>query len=269
MPDPGAGLASRRFLHGARAALSGFGFALRHGRVLSLCLAAMVVYAAVWGVMLWLASHYDARFAQAVLWQPTEAWWDAALWQITRVGAYVLFWVGAIAVAMALAMPVLSPLFSLLADRVDASYHGDDGAPMPPLPELLAEMLRGFGRALVLVAIQLGGSVGLWLAGLVLSFVVPPLGPIFTVLVGGSWNALWVAMTLSGFALENNRVDLRTQIGLLRGQLAQFVGFGVVAQVLAWLPFSVPFLVVAATLLVCRLHDHGHCPLPVRSKLQS
>jgi uncharacterized protein involved in cysteine biosynthesis len=250
-------------LHGALAALQGFGFAFRHRNLWLLCLAAMLAYALVWLAALALATHLTGPFVHAHLAQPGPASWQQALWQLERAGIYLLAWLLAAALALVLALPLLSPLFSWLAARTERHYFGHDGEPLPG--NALVEPVRALGRAVALSAIQLGGAILLWLTGIALGLIAPPVGSAFALLIGGGWNALWLTAVFIGFALDEHATPLSQQIKLLRQHAATWLGFGLVASVLAWLPPAVPFLVVSGSLLVCRLQAHGHLELRRRS----
>ena len=99
-----------------------------------------------------------------------------------------------------------------------------------------------------------------------MGLICPPLGTLVAVVVGGGWTALWFGMLGVSYALENNQVTLGTQMTILQQQAPLLLGFGIVAQFFAWLPLTVPLIVISATLLCCRLHRHGHCPLPTRDQ---
>jgi hypothetical protein len=262
--DPGEGSALRRFMAGLTAVAHGYGFALRHTDVLLLCGAAVVCYGAVWLTAIALAIHFDGLVVDALVSSLGNAAWQRALTQFSRALAYLAFWLAALTSAVAVAMPACAPVFSLLADRTERRWYAGCATPAQSWRAIAREMMAGVGRALLLAAIQLVGSVTLWLPGLALGFALPPLGSLYAAVVVGGWNALWYTMAATGFVLENNHTRARDQMTAVRSNWAIFIGFGAVAQWLAWLPPNVPFLVVGATLLTCRLRDHGRCRLPAR-----
>lgn len=267
-PQPARDSLARRVWTGATAALQGFGFAFAHRSLWLLCLISTVTYALIWLAVLGLATHLVQVWLRTHLLDSAESHllgsgpWHA-LWQLARAGVYLLAWLLAAAVALVVALPLLSPLFSWLAARTERQYFGQDSAESQALS--LVEPVRALGRAAALGGIQLGGSLLLWLLGLLLSLVAPPLGPPFALLVGGAWNALWLAALLIGFALDEHRTPLTEQIALLRRHAPTWLGFGAVASVLAWLPPAVPFLVVGGTVLVCRMHQRGDARLQGRT----
>ncbi len=262
-PDPLAGTPLHQAWTGFRAAGAGFGFTLRHGDLLSVAALAMALYLAVWVAFLWLAATWDGVAVAAVMGPAPESWWAVALWHVGRVLLYAALWLASLVLAATVALPVLSPAFAWLAERVEQRWYGAQ-VPGQTWGAFAVETLRGIGRGLALLVIEVTGGVALWAVGMVLTLAFAPLGALFTIAVGGGWGALALGATMSGFALENNRVPLAAQLALLRRRTAVWLGFGFAAQWLVWVPLTVPFLVVSATMLVCRLHDHGHCRLPAR-----
>jgi hypothetical protein len=263
-PDPGAGSPLRRFVAGLAAVAQGYGFALRHTDVLLLCGAALACYGAVWLAAIALAMRFDGVVVDALVSSLGNAAWQRALTQVARAFGYLAFWLATLTSAFALALPACAPIFSVLAERTERRWYAGCETPAHSWRAIAGEMMAGAGRALLLAAIQLVGSVTLWLPGLALGFVAPPLGPLYAALVVGGWNALWYTVAATGFVLENNHTRAHDQLMAVRSNWPVFVGFGAAAQWLAWLPPNVPFLVVGATLLTCRLRDHGHCRLPAR-----
>ncbi|MSP91020.1 MAG: hypothetical protein EXR79_04325 [Myxococcales bacterium] len=262
--DPLAGSRWRQFGRGFAAAFAGFGWVARHPDARIPVLVAVAVYVAVWLTALATAAAWDAPFARFAVHDLGHTWWQIALAATLRGLAYVLFWVLALLFALVFALPVCAPAFAWVADRTERRWFG--GAPVAGASwrTLAVEMARGLGRALALVTLQLVGAALLWLPGFVLGLALPPLGAAWAIGVGGCWNALFLALALGSFALDNARLPLPEQLALVRRAAPLLAGFGLAAQVLGWVPFTVPFLVAAATLLVCRLHGYGHCRWPTR-----
>ncbi len=265
--DPLAGHALSRLLAGLRAAPAGFRFALKHPAVLRWTLAAEVVYLAVWVAVIWAAAAYDARFVQWALWEPGPAWWQTALHSVAEVLLYVVFWLITLLGAYAVAMPITSPLFSFVAEATEAAFFGTDAPPGPPVAELVMELLRSVRRSVALLLVNVLGAAGIWLVSSVLGLVFPPAGTVVGVAFGGGWSALWIGMSGVNWVLENNRAPFAQQSRLARESVPLLLGFGLLAQWIAFIPLTAPFVVISGSMLVCRLHAHGRCPLPLREKL--
>ena len=263
-PDPVTGGRLRQVWGGVQAAFGGFGFAVRHGDVAAWVAGAVAWYLLIWVVVLWTAAAWDHDFAASVLWVRGPSWWESALWQVANVLVYLVFWVLALVLAFTIALPLMAPVFTMLSEVVERRFYGD-AAHLPYNPgELLRELAFSGARSFVLAIINVAGAAMIWGVGLMLSLIFPPLGTIFSLLVGGSWAAMWFAFMGMNWILENNRSALSQQFSLAGRQLPLMLGFGAVAQLLAWLPPTVPLIVVGATLLCCRLNRHGHVALPLR-----
>lgn len=257
--------AARAWL-GASMALRGVTFALRHADVLLGALGVLAVYAAVWLALLGVAARYDQALVQAWtadLGSGDGSWWRSGLASVARGAAYALVWAAAILVAWLLALPLCGPLLALLAERVEHRATGRVGAP-PAWHTLLAEMLRGAVRSAVMALLLAIGSAAVWLSGVALGALLPPVGGLWTLLAGGAWQALGVASMTASFALENQRTPLAEQLATLQRHRAIWLGFGATALPLCWLPLGVPFAVIGATLLVLHLHAAGELRLPAR-----
>lgn len=262
--DPAQGTPLRRAWQGMQAAFGGFGFAVRHGDVAAWVAGAVAWYLLIWIVVLWTAAAWDHDFAEALLWVRGPSWWESALWQAAQVLVYVVFWILALVLAFVVALPLMAPVFTLLAEVVERRFYGDVAHTAYSAAEMARELVNSLFRSLILALINVLGAAVIWAVGMALSLIFPPLGTIFAVVVGGAWAAMWFAFMGMNWLLENNRSALSHQFGLAGRQFPLMLGFGALAQVLAWLPPTVPLIVVGATVLCCRLNRHGHVALPLR-----
>lgn len=265
--DPVEGHALARAAEGARTVFRSLSFVARHPRVGRWLLLCMAAYTAVWVAVMWEAAAWQARFLDAVLGVKGTAWWQAALWEIGRALALLGWWLFAIVSVFAIAGPLLSPLFGMLAEAVETAFYGSEPAPLP-WPQRLREMAHGVGRAAILGGLQIGGSLLIAGAGFVAGLIFPPLGTLIGTVLGGGWSALWFAMIAMSHTLENHYVGVGRQLALAPRFTATLLGFGLAGQLFAWLPFAAPVLVVAGALLTCRLQTHGHIELPLRKQQQ-
>lgn len=266
LPDPTLGTGVQRFIAGVKCAFSGFAFTLRHGRVLAWCAGAVGLYLLLWGLILWLAAAWDQSFVTSLLWLRGPSWWESALWQMARFGLYLLFWIAAVLLAFVIALPLMAPVFTLLAEVVEQAFYGDAARLETSWAELAREMAVSLTRSAALSMFNLAGAAAIWAIGLAAGLVFPPLGTALGVVFGGGWAAMWLAIIGMSYVLENNRTPLAEQLRLPGRNLPLLLGFGTVAQVMAWLPLTVPLIVVSATVLCCRLGRHGHVGLSVRAQ---
>lgn len=267
--DPAIGGALRRLFSGLAAALAGIGVAFSERRILRWTLLAVAIYCVIWVAVIVVAAAWDARFVEALLWTPDASWWQGLLHRIASVLLYIVFWLAVLVATWMVAMPIVSPIFAFVAEAAECAFLDVPAPPTPALRELGVEAIRSVRRSLLLVGVNVAGAVCIWLVGVLSGLIFAPLGTAVGVVVGGGWACGWVALSSCSYVLENNRVSFADQMRLLRSMPTLMVGFGLVGQLLAILPFTAPFVVVSATVLICRLHRHGHCPLPVRDGLSA
>ncbi len=263
-PLPTALLARLRF--GARAAADGVGFPFKHPELFGLVALVLVCYGGVWLALLAVAARYDRQVVDWLVSPAGPQWWAQALTAVATGAAYALTWLAALIAAAALALPLCGPLLSLLADRVEHRYLGQTG-PLPAWTTLLAEMGRGLVRGLTLALLLAIGNLLLWLAGSALSALLPPVGALFGLVAGWTWQALGAAAMTAGYVFENQRTTLADQLATLQRHAAIWVGFGGLALPMCWIPLGVPFAVTGATLLALRLHLVGELTMPARAPL--
>lgn len=252
-----------------QAAFGGFGFAVRHGDVAAWVAGAVAWYLLIWVVVLWSAAAWDHDLAETLLWVRGPSWWESALWQAAKVLIYVVYWVLALVLAFTIALPLMAPVFTMISEVVERRFYGDAAHVSDSPRELLVELVNSGFRSLVLALVNVLGAAVIWGLGLLLGLIFAPLGTVFSLAVGGSWAAMWFAFMGMNWILENNRSALSQQFGLAGRQWPLMLGFGVVAQLLAWLPPTVPLIVVGSTVLCCRLNRHGRVALPLRDAWES
>ncbi len=241
---------------GARAIAEGPRIAFRHGDVLLLCGAAAAVYTLVWVAALWSAAAWDQDVAQWLVPTMGQAWWEQALQGFARGSAYLLVWLAAAAMALPLGLPLCAPVFSLLAERTEKALTG---RPPPGLSlwSLLRESARGLLRGLSIAVLQVAGTVAIGVLSFAVGLVIPPLGALISAVLAPCWNALGLSAMALSFALDNHQCRLADQLTLLQTERARLVGFGLVGQVVGWIPLLMPLVVVAGTALALRLHGEG------------
>ena len=263
-PSPISGSFFADFLGGARAAFGGFKWPLRDRRVALWTGLAIVVYVGIWTAAMWAAAHWDERVVKLLLWPRGPAWWQSALYEIAQALLYTVYWLAAVVMTFVVALPAVSPIFAFVAEATENAYFGDPIAHASSMSELVRELVLSVGRSLLLVCVHVAGSLTIWMVGFGAGLLFPPAASVVSVTVGGAWSALWIAMATMSWVMENNRAPLAQQLRLLTGQPGLLLGFGLIAQVLAWVPVTAPLVVVSSTVLVCRLNEHGQCALPLR-----
>lgn len=262
--DPLEGHGLRQAWTGVSAIAAGLPFAMRHAAVMRWMVASIVVYLLVWGLVLWQSALWQGPVLHQLLGPKGALWWQALVWSLLYALAFIAWWLVSFALAFVVASPLMAPLLGLLAEATETAFFGQEPREIG-WDQRAREFAHGVGRAAMLAVMNITGAVAIWLVSTTLGALLPPLGTAFGLLVGGGWSALWCAIMTLNFALENHFVGVGKQLGLMTRHPALLVGFGVVGQLLAWIPPMAPVLVVSATILACRLHAHGHLDLPLRS----
>ncbi|HEY1099256.1 MAG TPA: EI24 domain-containing protein, partial [Myxococcota bacterium] len=148
---------------------------------------------------------------------------------------------------------VCDPFFDAISERTEALHTGVDVGP----PFSLAGMLRGIGRELVATVLRLAVyaavAIPLWLVSFTpAALVATPLALVWT------WLFLSWEFVSRAFVRHAHGVGQRFRV--LFAHKAVFVGFGGVAWLMAFVPFTTPLLVAGATRLYLSLAVHGHVP---------
>lgn len=262
--DPGRGSVVTQAWAGVRAALAGFSWCFRSRSIAVWTGAAVLIYVTLWSVAMYVAASWDDRLVHAVMWPRGTAWWESAAYEIAKSALYFVFWLAAVVMTFVVALPIVSPVFAFVAEATENEYFQDPIAHRSSVSELLKELLHSVVRSAALVALHLSGAIAIWVFGLLAGLLFPPAATLIGVALGGGWSAAWIAMAAASYAFENNRTPARRQLALLNAKPGLLLGFGAVAQFMAWIPFFAPLTVVSATVLLCRLHDFGHVELPLR-----
>ena len=259
--DPATGNVGHQLWTGATAMLAGPRLALQHRDIALGCAAAAAMYVLIWCAVLFAASRYDQAF---VLWLAPHdgpAWYEHALAVAVKGSLYGLFWLAVVVAAAPVALPLCAPVLAVLAGRVEQRVAN---TPPPTMGWRLQaiEALRGAVRGLMVGAVLLAGNAIIWTLCSVLGLLFAPLGVVASAVLAPAWNALGLAALATSFALENRRCRLADQLALLQRRRAVLLGFGLAAQLVAWMPLLMPLVVVAGSALVVRLHRHGHVRYP-------
>ena len=266
--DPLRGAAHVRLWTGLKAGLAGFGWVLRDRRLAAWTFVAVLAYVALWSAALYAAASWDDRLVAAIMWPRGTSWWESAAYEIVHAVAYVVFWVAVLVLTFVVALPAVSPLFAFVAEATENAYYADPIAHASSKLELLIELLKSVVRSLALVAVHVSGSAVIWGVSLLVGLLFPPAATAISIVIGGTWSALWIGVASASYVLENNRTPLGEQLKLVAEAPVLLLGFGAVAQVLTWLPLTAPIAVVSSTILLCQLNENGRCGLPLRDAHQ-
>ncbi|MCD0482635.1 EI24 domain-containing protein [Streptacidiphilus sp. ASG 303] len=176
--------------------------------------------------------------------------WAPALRSLLRgLFTALLFGAGlllAVVTFTAVTLLVGDPFYEALSERVEESEGGCPEGPDLPLWRALWNSARDSLYVLV-------RAVGLGLLLFVLGFV-PVLGQTVVPVLGFCVSGFFLAVELTGVAMQRRAVPVRERLALLRGRRMLALGFGVPLVLLFLLPlvavFAMPGAVAGATLMV-------------------
>ena len=175
--------------------------------------------------------------------------WDVAV----RVLVGISMVVGSLIGAMVLSSIVCDPFYDAISERTEALFTGNDvGAKFS-----FGVMMHGIGREFVATIARLAVyavvAVPLWL----LSFTPAAIVATPMALV---WTWLFFAYEFVSRAFVRHAHGAGKRLGALFAHKSIFIGFGAVAWLMAFVPFTTPLLIAGATRLYLALAVGGHVP---------
>lgn len=258
-PDPTAGGALRRLARGVVAALSGIGLVLSDARLLVLSLIPMAIHVLLFGAILGVGVTYAVDPVVAWL-GPSgpagEGFFASAGHAVWAVAVNILVWVLVIGLSVVSALVVGSivcdPFYDALSERTEELHVGH-----PVGEPFSVAVVAGIGRELTATILRLtiyiAVAIPLWLLSLTPAAVVAtPLGLL--------WTWLFFAYEFLARPMARHAPVAGDRMKALFGHKALFVGFGVVAWALSFIPLTAPLLVVAATRLYLTLAADDAAP---------
>jgi len=251
-----------RFAQGLRCASGGLGLVFSDATLLILSVVPMLVHLALLAGFLvvggavvldpliaWLEPPTAAATADGALAEFGRVVWSGAVSVLAHIAVFGL----ALVAALVVGSVVCDPFYDALSERTEALYLGRDvGAPFS-----ITGVVAGVGRELVATVVRLLVYVVVALPLWLLAFT--PAGVVATPL-SLAWTWLFFAWEFLARSMVRHALSATGRVRILFGHKALFAGFGAVAWVLSFLPFSAPLLVVAATRLYLTLLADGLVP---------
>lgn len=240
----------RRVWAGASCAIQGALLVLRSPALLRLAMPAVLIHLAMYPVCCFGAWKVWPWLFEKV-WTFEKP--DGAVASLFYGLAYVLVGalLGLVLFLLALwlvnlvAATVASPFLDALSETTEGMLTRSTPRPSPPL-----------WRGVWMSARSAFGLVAIYLPWLVLSVVlalVPVLGTVLGPLLHGGVTVLLVCVQLMEGCAQRHDMGLRSRLTLVRHNLPTCVGFGLVAWMFMFLPFSLPLLSAGGTVLFLAL----------------
>jgi uncharacterized protein involved in cysteine biosynthesis len=260
-PDPAKSGFAGRFVAGAREAIGGVGLVFSDGRLVVLSVLPMLIHLSLLVGLLavgftsvadplnaWLTPHATpSAAAPSALADVGAAVWALALQLV--VGTVIV--ATSLVLALVLSSVVCDPFYDAISERVESLHVGRDvGADFN-----VVAMVRGIARELVATVLRIvvyaAVALPLWFLALTpLALLATPLGVL--------WTWLFLAWEFIARAFLRHAPGPGQRFAALFGNKAVFVGFGAVAWLMSFVPFTAPLLVAGATRLYLALAAHGH-----------
>lgn len=241
----GRGLPPVRFLRGVGCAFRGIDLVLGSFRTFvcaalpfALC---MLLYVAVFASLV----AFDADLVDLVL-EP-GAWWRTAL----RIALAVALW-GAVLLLMAVAFSavcfaIAGPLYELLSSAVERRLTGKVQEEPFSVRNMLVDLLRGIGHAVVILAIEV--------CIIILGFLFIPVTTVLAFMA----SALLLAVEYIDYPMGRRRMNLKQKVRFARANAWELLGLGAPLLLGLMVPFvgvaSLPVGVAGGTLLFVRLAE--------------
>jgi len=206
--------------------------------------------------MLWKGSPEDACRVSA--WYSWACVLRAAYW-VSGMIAWLLAAGAAMIVTLLMSLALSAPFNDALSEAVERERGVRRGVDVS-----LGAIVRDAARSLRLEALKLGAYLGLMTPLLVVSWLVPGVGQVLYVGVGGLLTVSYLALEFVDWSASRREWSVRRRFALLREHPSLLLGFGacvwglLFVPVLGWL--LMPAAVIGGTLLFLDLEQSGSLP---------
>lgn len=191
----------------------------------------------------------------AAVWMPPPVLILEAMWLFAAYGLALIVFLCLAVVEWAVIGVLARPLYSAVAERVEAEVLGID-IPFGDAKTLLTDAAQSVAHSFL--AIGLYSAAGGVIAAIAL---IPGVGEIGAPVIGAVVTAAFVARELLDGPLGRRRVSFAAKIAFLRAHWAETQGLGAAAMVLLAVPVldlaAMPAAIIGATLLYCQLDADG------------
>jgi uncharacterized protein involved in cysteine biosynthesis len=248
LADVGAGSFLARFWSGAGFAASGISLTLRHRTLILWSLVPMLVQALIFVGLVVLGSRFLDDVVARV--GPETGHWYSFIGSVLYVALVVLLVVASVIASIFIASVVCDPFYDVLSEATESAILGRDvGIPFS-VPLVIKGILLELGATLWRLTVFMAVALPLWLIGLT------GVGSIVAVPLSLAWSFMFVALAYLSRSMARHAMPGKKRMSALFDQKACALGFGAVGWLLAYIPFTAPFLVVGATRLYLALAAH-------------
>jgi CysZ protein len=258
--DPSTGGVVGRWWRGVVAAFSGIGLVLSDARLMLLSLIPMLIHVVLFSALLTLGITYAVD--PVVGWLgPSDAATSGFLAEaghaVWALAVKILVWALVIGLSLIAALVsgsvICDPFYDALSERVEELYVGHPVGEGFSVALVVAGIARELTATILRLTVYMAVAIPLWLLSLTPAAVVAtPLGLV--------WTWLFFAYEFLARPMVRHAPAGSTRLSALFGHKALFIGFGMVAWALSFIPLTAPLLVVSATRLYLTLAADAAAP---------
>ncbi len=229
---------------------SGIALVLKHPKVLRWALLPMLIQALLFvGVMLVGIRSLDDVVA-AVTSGPSLSWLRPLLY----LACVVLLLLAGVVFTLVVGGVLCDPFFDLVSEETEAVVVGRSLAE----PFSFVRAARGLARELFATALRLAlyfvVAIPLWLLGLT------GVGAIVAAPLALAWTFAFVALEAMSRSQARHTLDVGARVNAVSSQRVLACGFGALGWLLAFIPFTMPFLVAGGTRMFLALAVYDRVP---------
>jgi CysZ protein len=245
--DPREGRALTRFARGGSYLGRGWRFVFSNPRLLPYCLLPLLIAALLFVALVCLLIFHYGDLVN-LFWARPASFFVRIFWYLFYVFIFLVVMLLSYAAFFVLQALLASPFNDLLSERVEELAAG-----RPPTPFSLERLASSVGRTLLHQAAKLGLYLSIMLPLLLLSLIIPVLGPLLLLFGGSTVTAFFLAWDTLEYAMDRRAWDLRRKWQLLGSNRALLLGLGGLLEAALLVPvlglICLPVGAVGGTLL--------------------
>lgn len=254
--------APRGFFRGIGYAFRGVPYTFKHGSLLSIALVPLLVNIVLLTIVVATGLYFfDNLWDYVFRWEKPEGWAMAALWWTSFVLLRILLYgLGAVVsffMVVALGSIIAAPFHDALSERTEITLGGAKVTTPFSLKNAAADILSALRDQLIIISIYVAGMLCITLLHL-----IPLAGSVLAAILSFIWTCWFFALEFTEPALARTNQRWRERWEYLAGHFRLAFGFGVGAWAMMFVPLTMPFLFVSATLMICDLSQKGTSNTP-------
>lgn len=179
-----------------------------------------------------------------------DSWWELSVAflqsiseQIISIALWIAFYFILHKTMKYIVIVLMSPVMALVSEKTEKVLTGNDYS--FDYTQFLKDVWRGVVLAGRNFVIEMSIILGLWIANLAISFIVPPLTVItspLAIVIGFVVSSYYYGFTTMDYTNERKRMKLKESVTFIKNNKGLAVGNGLVFNILIWIPFIGAYL---------------------------